>query len=73
MNTKALLWKGGGDDCLFWMNAQNKFFFQLSKLNKYCLRVELAPAHQVMKKLKMDHLSVYTLYPTSSRNGYRMG
>ena len=28
----------------------------------------MAPAHQVIKKLKMDHLWVYTLYPTSSRN-----
>ena len=33
---------------------------------------ELAPAHQVIKKLKMDHLWVYTLYPTSCRKGYRM-
>ena len=32
-------------------------FFQLPKLNKYCLRIELAPAHQVIKKLKMDHIS----------------
>ena len=32
----------------------------------------LAPAHQVIKKLKMDHLWVYTLYPTSCRKGYRM-
>ena len=47
------------------------FFFQLPKLNKYCLGVELAPAHQVIKKLKMDHLWVYTLYPTGCRNGYR--
>ena len=35
-------------------------FFQLPKLNKYCLGVELDPAHQVIKKLKMDHLWVYT-------------
>ena len=48
------------------------FFFQLPKLNKYCLRVELAPLHQVIKKLKMDHLCVYKLYPTSCPNGYRM-
>ena len=33
--------------------------------------VELAPAHQVIIKLKMDHLCVYTLYPTPWRNGYR--
>ena len=45
------------------------YFFQLPKLNKYCLGVELAPAHQVIKKLKMDHLWVYTLYPTGCRNG----
>ena len=50
---------------LFWMNAQNIFFFQLPKLNKCCLEVELDPAHQVIKKLKMDHLWVYILYPTS--------
>ena len=31
-------------------------FFQLPKLNKCCLGVELDPAHQVVKKLKMDHL-----------------
>ena len=48
------------------------YCFQLPKLNKYCLRIELAPAHQVIKKLEMDHLWVYTLYPTSCRNGYRM-
>ena len=48
-STKAFLWKGTGDDYLFWMNAQN-IFFQLPKLNKYCLGVELDPAHQVIKK-----------------------
>ena len=32
----------------------------------------LAPAHQVIKKLKMDHLLVYTLYPTSCCNCYKM-
>ena len=48
------------------------YFFQLPKLNKYCLGIEQDPAHQVIKKLKMDHLWVYTLYPTSCRNGYRM-
>ena len=35
-------------------------FFQLPKLNKYCLGVELDPAHQVIKKVKMDHLLVYS-------------
>ena len=59
------------DDYLFWMNAQY-IFFQLPKLNKCCLGVELASAHQVIKMLKMDHLSVYRLYPTPCRNGYRM-
>ena len=58
------------DDYLFWMSAQ--YFFQLSKLNKYCLGAELTPGHQVIKKLNMDHLRVYTLYSTSCRNGYRM-
>ena len=65
--TKALLWKGSLsflDEC--------SIFFQLPKLNKYCLGAELAPAHQVIKKLNMDHLWVYTLYSTLCRNGYRM-
>ena len=62
----------GRDDYLFWMNAQY-IFFQLPKLNKHAwLGAELAPAHLVIKKFKMDHLWVYTLYPTSCRNGYRM-
>ena len=54
------------------MNAQNMFFFKLPKLNKYCWGVELALAHQVIEKLKMDHLWVYTLGPTSCSNGYKM-
>ena len=53
------------------LDIANKFC-QLTKLNKYCLGVELTPTHQVIKKLKMDHLWVNTLYPTSCRNGYRM-
>ena len=28
----------------------NIYFFQLPKLNKFCLGVELDPAHQVIKK-----------------------
>ena len=36
------------------------FFFQLPTLNKYCFGVELAPAHQVIKKLRKAHLWVYT-------------
>ena len=63
--------EGDLDDNRFWMNAQ-KNFFQLPKLNKYCLGVELDPAYQVIKKLKMDHLWVYMLYRTSCRNGYRI-
>ena len=39
----------GRDVYLFWMSAQ--YFFQLLKINKYCLGAELAPAQQVMKKL----------------------
>ena len=47
--TKALLWKGAVMIIFFgWMPEIN--FFQLPKLNKYCLGVELAPAHQVIKK-----------------------
>ena len=65
--------EGGRDGYLVWVNAQNLFFFfQLPKLNKYCLGVELALAHQVIEKLKMDHPWVYKLYPTSCSNGYRM-
>ena len=69
--TKALLWKEAGMIIFFgWM--PEIIFFQLPKLNKYCLGVELAPAHQAIKKLKMNHLWVYMLYPTSSRNCYTM-
>ena len=63
--------EGGRDDYLFWIMPKI-FFFQLPKLNKYCLGVELALAHQVIEKLKMDHLWVYKLYHTSCSNGYRM-
>ena len=38
------------------------YSFQLPKLNKYCLGVELALAHRVIEKPKMDHLWVYKLY-----------
>ena len=69
-STKALLWKGTGMIIfLRWM--PKIFFFQLPKVNKYSLGVELAPAQQVIKKLKMDHLWVYTLCPTPCCNGYR--
>ena len=46
------------------------FFSCLTKLHKFCLGVELDPAHHVIKKLKMDHFWVYTLYPNSCLNGY---
>ena len=52
---KALLWKGAGM-IIFLDECPKHFFFQLPKLNNYCLRVELAPAHQVIKKFKMDYL-----------------
>ena len=68
---KSLAVEGGRHDYLFWVNVQN-IFFELPKLNKYCLGVELAPAHRVTKKLKMDHLWVYTPCPTPCHNGYRM-
>ena len=53
--------EGDGDDYLFCMNAQNKFF-QLPKLNKCCLGVELAPAHQVIKKLRMDAIICWSTH-----------
>ena len=52
--------EGGRYDSLFWINAQNIYFVQLPKLNKYCLGPALASTQQVIKKLKMDHLWVYT-------------
>ena len=39
------------------------YFFQLPKLNKICLGVELDPAHQVIKKLKMDPNAVFHFMP----------
>ena len=65
------MWKGAGMIIFFgWI--PKIYFFQLPKLNKFCLGVELDPAHQVIKKLNMDHLWVYTLYSNSFLNGYRM-
>ena len=58
---KSLAVEGGRDDYIVWMTAQNTFFFSC-----------LVPAHQVIKKFKMDHLWVYTLYPPSCTNSYRM-
>ena len=53
---------------IFFGLMQKTYFFQLPKLNKYYLGVELDPVHQAIKMLKMDHLWVYTLYPTSCHN-----
>ena len=35
----------------------------MPNVKKYCLGVEISSVHQMIKKLKMDHLWVYTLYP----------
>ena len=68
---KTLLWKEAGMIIFFgWM--PKLYFFQLPKLNKYCLGVELALVHNVKKKLKMDHPWVDKLYRTTCRNGHRM-
>ena len=45
---KNLIVEGGRDDYLFWTNAQNQFFFNL----------EVTPAYQVIKRLKINHLWV---------------
>ena len=64
---------GRGPEWLSFLDECPRYiFFSCLKLNKYCLEFELPPAHQVIKRLKMDHLWVYTLYPISCRNGYRM-
>ena len=57
----------GWDDDLFWRNAQN-IFFQLPKLNKFCLGVELDSANQVIKKLKMDPKAVSHFMPQQLQN-----
>ena len=31
-----------------------------------CLGIEMAPAHRVIKKLKMNHLGLYTLHDLSN-------
>ena len=33
---------------------------------------EVALAYQVIKRLKIDYMWFYMLYPTPCRNGYRM-
>ena len=42
--------------------------FQLPKLNKFCLGVELDPAHQVIKKLKMNLSAVSHFMPQRLQN-----
>ena len=49
-STKALLWKGARMIIFSWINAQN-ILFQLPNLKI-----------QVIKKLKMNHLGLYTLH-----------
>ena len=49
------------------MNAQN-IFFQLPKINKICVGVELDPVHQVIKKLKMDPNAVSHFVPQRLQN-----
>ena len=54
--------ESGRDDCLF-LDQYPKYFFQLPNLNKlYCLGVEVAPPYHVIKRLKMNHLGLYTLH-----------
>ena len=49
-STKALLWKGARNIIFFGCMPKIFFFFQLPRLNKCCLGIELDPAHQVIKK-----------------------
>ena len=44
-----------------WINAQHIFFSCLAK-TLYCLGIEVVPAYQVIKKLKMNHLLGSTRY-----------
>ena len=59
-------WLSFVDEC------PNFFFFSAAESEQILFGVQLAPVHQVIKKLKMDHLWVYTPCPTPCRNGYRM-
>ena len=43
-----------------WINAPN-IFFQL----RNCLGVQVASAYQAIKKLKMNHLGLYTVHDLS--------
>ena len=60
------------DECLKYI------FFQLPRLKKKCClgggdrSGEVTLAYQVMKKLKIDNLSLYTLYPIPCRKHNRM-
>ena len=47
-------------------------FFQLPKLNEYCLGVELAPAHQVIKKVLNGSSVGLQAVSQPCRNGYSM-
>ena len=59
---KSLTVERGRDDYLF-LDQCPKYFFYLP--NVYCLGVEMAPAQQVIKKLKMNHLGLYKLHVLS--------
>ena len=55
--------EGGWDDYLFGMNVQN-IFFQLPKLNKYCLGVELDPVHQAIRKAQNESFAgLHAVFP----------
>ena len=61
------MWKGAGMIIFFgWIPKM--YFFQLPKPNKFCLGVELDPAHQVIKKLKMDPNAVSHFMPQRLQN-----
>ena len=61
------MWKGAGMIIFFgWIPKM--YFFQLPKPNKFCLGVELDPAHQVIKKLKVDPNAVSHFMPQRLQN-----
>ena len=45
---KLFPWKGAGK-IIFLRLMPKRYFFKLAKLSKYCLGVELAPVHQMIK------------------------
>ena len=51
-----------------WLSFLDDNHFYLPEISKYFFWGGLAPAHQVIKKLRMDHVWVYTLYFTSCCN-----